>query len=299
MQVYLLDGTYELFRHYFGVPPHRDADGNQAGAVVGVVGSVLRMIEDGVTHLGVATDHVVESFRNDLWPGYKTGEGVEPALRRQFEPLEQALSALGLRVWAMVELEADDALASAALRASEDPAVDRVVIATPDKDLGQCVRGRRVVQLDRRSGTIPRRGRRRGPLRRAARVDPRLPRARRRQRRRLPRPPRAGARSRPRPCSRATATSRLSPRDAAAWDVTLRGAPKLARRRSPSGGPTRCCSATSPRSAPRRPSSTPSTSCAGTGPRPEFEELARRLRSPGLLARARAAAPGHARTPPP
>ena len=153
MEVFLLDGTWELFRHHFGAPPHRDAAGNEAGAVVGVLGSVLRLLEDGATHLGVATDHVVESFRNDLWPGYKTGEGVDPVLLAQFVPLEQALEAMGVRVWPMIELEADDALASAAARAAADPAVARVVIATPDKDLGQCVGGK-VVQLDRRNGEV-------------------------------------------------------------------------------------------------------------------------------------------------
>lgn len=153
MEVFLLDGTWELFRHHFGAPPHRDAAGNEAGAVVGVLGSVLRLLEDGATHLGVATDHVVESFRNDLWPGYKTGEGVDPVLLAQFVPLEQALEAMGVRVWPMIELEADDALASAAARAAADPDVARVVIATPDKDLGQCVGGK-VVQLDRRNGEV-------------------------------------------------------------------------------------------------------------------------------------------------
>ena len=153
MEVFLLDGTWELFRHHFGAPSHRDAAGNEAGAVVGVLGSVLRLLEDGVTHLGAATDHVIESFRNDLWPGYKTGEGVDPVLLVQFVPLEQALEAMGVRVWPMVELEADDALASAAARAAADPAVARVAIATPDKDLGQCVGGK-VVQLDRRNGEV-------------------------------------------------------------------------------------------------------------------------------------------------
>ena len=149
MDVYLLDGTYELFRHFFAVPPHRDREGREAGAVVGVLESVLRLFAEGVTHLGVATDHVVESFRNDLWPGYKTGEGIDPALFGQFAPLEDALQALGVRVWPMVDLEADDALAAAAVRAAEDASVRRVVIATPDKDLSQCVGGK-IVQLDRR-----------------------------------------------------------------------------------------------------------------------------------------------------
>ena len=153
MDIYLLDGTYELFRHFFAVPLHRDAEGNEAGAVVAVLGSVLGLFEQGVTHLGVATDHVIESFRNDLWPGYKTSAGVDPALLGQFVPLEDALEAMGVRVWPMIALEADDALASGAVRATDDPAVSRVVIATPDKDLGQCVGGK-VVQLDRRSREI-------------------------------------------------------------------------------------------------------------------------------------------------
>jgi len=154
MNVFLLDGTYELFRHFFAVPSATDVDGLEVGAVRGVVGSVLSMLEDGVTHLGVATDHVVESFRNELWPGYKTGEGIDPALLAQFHPLEAALDALGVVVWPMTDLEADDALASAAALASNDPRVEQVFICTPDKDLAQCVTGRRVVQFDRRAGTV-------------------------------------------------------------------------------------------------------------------------------------------------
>ena len=154
MDVYLVDGTYELFRQYFGQPPRRADDGREIGAVRGVLLSLLGMIEGGATHVGVATDHVVESFRNDLWPGYKTGEGIEAALSSQFGLLETALEALGLVVWPMVELEADDALASAAWRAAQDPAVERVIICTPDKDLAQCVVGRRVVQLDRRKDVL-------------------------------------------------------------------------------------------------------------------------------------------------
>jgi 5'-3' exonuclease len=150
MKVHLVDGTYELFRHFFGAPPHRTADGQEVAAVRGVVGSVLQLLSEGATHVGVATDHVIESFRNDLWPGYKTGEGVDPDLWSQAWPLEAALRALGVLVWPMIELEADDALASAAAVADDDAAVDQVIICTPDKDLGQCVRGVRVVQLDRR-----------------------------------------------------------------------------------------------------------------------------------------------------
>jgi 5'-3' exonuclease len=151
MIVHLVDGTYELFRYFLSPAAAFDRSAPPAlRAVRGVVGSILGMLEGGATHLGVATDHVIESFRNGLWPGYKTGEGIDPALRAQFEPLEEALRALGVVVWAMVEWEADDALAAAAEMAAADARVEQVVICTPDKDLAQCVRGRRVVQLDRR-----------------------------------------------------------------------------------------------------------------------------------------------------
>ena len=154
MNVFLIDGTYELFRHFYAVPSTRDVDGLEVGAVRGVLGSVLRMLEDDVTHIGVATDHVIESFRNALWPGYKTGDGIDPALFGQFHPLEEALKALGVVVWPMTDLEADDGLASAAAKASGDPRVEQVFICTPDKDLSQCVAGRRVVQFDRRAGSL-------------------------------------------------------------------------------------------------------------------------------------------------
>jgi len=154
MRVHLIDGTYELFRHFYGLRRFSKGKDRPMGAVVGVLNGVLQMIEEGASHLGVATDHVIESFRNELWSGYKTGEGIEPALRAQFQPLEEALSALGVTVWPMVELEADDALASAAALAAQDPAVSKVCIWTPDKDLAQCVRGDRVVQVDRKSGVI-------------------------------------------------------------------------------------------------------------------------------------------------
>jgi 5'-3' exonuclease len=151
MRVHLVDGTYELFRHFYGpVPGHRDPDGVEVGAIRGVLGSLVGMLEQGATHVGIATDHVVESFRNDLWPGYKTGEGVDPELMAQFEPLEDCLRAAGFTVWAMVDQEADDALAAAATIAAADDAVEEVVVCTPDKDLGQCVGGK-VVQLDRRN----------------------------------------------------------------------------------------------------------------------------------------------------
>jgi 5'-3' exonuclease len=151
VEVHLVDGTYELFRHFFGAPPRAGADGTEVGALRGVLSSVVGMLADGATHVGVATDHVIESFRNDLWPDYKTGAGIDPRLRSQFVPLEEALEQLGVCVWPMVELEADDALASAAAVARDDPAVDRVMVCTPDKDLAQCVVGTRVVQYDRRA----------------------------------------------------------------------------------------------------------------------------------------------------
>jgi 5'-3' exonuclease len=150
MRVFLVDGTYELFRHYYGVPPHTTAEGAEVAATRGVLWSMLRLLEQGATHLGVATDHVIESFRNTMWPAYKSSAGMDPRLLGQFGLVEVALQAMGVVVWPMVELEADDALAGAAAAADDDPSVTQVVICTPDKDLGQCVRGRRVVQLDRR-----------------------------------------------------------------------------------------------------------------------------------------------------
>jgi 5'-3' exonuclease len=154
MDVYLVDGTYELFRHFFALPSAKDVDGQEIGAVRGVVSSVLSMIERGATHIGVATDHVVESFRNDLYPGYKTAEGVPAELLSQFPILEEALESMGVVVWPMVEFEADDALASAAAKAALDGRVGQVFICTPDKDLGQCVVGTRVVQLNRRQNIV-------------------------------------------------------------------------------------------------------------------------------------------------
>jgi 5'-3' exonuclease len=151
--VHLIDGTYELFRHFYGLRRGVKVD-PPLGAALGVVRTVVQMLETGATHVGVATDHVIESFRNDLWDDYKTGEGIEPALWRQFHPLEDALVSLGVATWPMVELEADDALASAAHLAAADPRVEKVCIWTPDKDLAQCVVGDRVVQMDRKSGQI-------------------------------------------------------------------------------------------------------------------------------------------------
>src|SRR5438477_4237200 len=154
MIVHLIDGTYELFRQFYGRRHFSKGKDERFGAVSGVLHSILEMIETGAIHVGVATDHVIESFRNDLWPDYKTGEGIEPALLAQFQPLEESLTAMGVVVWPMIELEADDALASAAQIASEDQRVEQVCIWTPDKDLAQCVRGDRVVQVDRKTGKI-------------------------------------------------------------------------------------------------------------------------------------------------
>ena len=154
MIVHLVDGTYELFRYFYAVPAAQDIGGREIGAVRGVLRSVLSIIEHGVTHIGVATDHVIESFRNNLYAGYKTGEGVDPSLSSQFPILEAALDEMGVTVWPMVEYEADDALASAAAKAAQDDRVTQVIICTPDKDLGQCVSGTRVVQLDRRRGIL-------------------------------------------------------------------------------------------------------------------------------------------------
>jgi 5'-3' exonuclease len=154
LKVHLIDGTYELFRHYYALPSARDSDGREVAAVRGVVASVLGMISEGATHIAVATDHVIESFRNALWPGYKTSEGVPPDLLAQFPLLEDVLSSAGIVVWPMVEFEADDALAAGATIAAQDERVEQVVICTPDKDLAQCVRGTRIVQLNRRTGAI-------------------------------------------------------------------------------------------------------------------------------------------------
>src|SRR5437667_2537235 len=154
MDVYLIDGTYELFRHFFVVPSVKDTKGREIGAARAVVNSVRRRIDEGATHIGVATDRVIESFRNDLYAGYKTGAGIPPELYSQFPILEEAVEAMGVVVWPMVEFEADDALASAAIKAAQDPAVDRVLICTPDNDLSQCISGTRIVQVHRRTKTI-------------------------------------------------------------------------------------------------------------------------------------------------
>lgn len=154
MHVHLVDGTYELFRFYFALPSHRSDDGDEVGALRGVLAGVVALLEDGATHVGVATDHVIESFRNEMWPGYKTSAGIDADLLAQFGPLEEALEAMGVVVWPMVEREADDALASAASVCAADPGVERVVICTPDKDLAQCVEGTRVLQWDRRQDAV-------------------------------------------------------------------------------------------------------------------------------------------------
>jgi 5'-3' exonuclease len=154
MIVHLIDGTYELFRHFYGLRRFNKGVDAPFGAVIGMLRTVVQMLETGATHVGVATDHVIESFRNELWPGYKTGAGIEPALLAQFHPLEEALAAMGVAVWPMVELEADDGLASAARIAAADARVQKVCIWTPDKDLAQCVQGERVVQMDRRGNSI-------------------------------------------------------------------------------------------------------------------------------------------------
>ena len=154
MIVHLIDGTYELFRHFYGLRRFSKGVDRPFGAVTGVLNTVLQMTEEGATHLGVATDHVIESFRNELWSGYKTGDGIDAALAAQFQPLEDALAAMGVAVWPMVELEADDALASAAALASKDPQAEKICIWTPDKDLAQCVRAARVVQVDRKTKVI-------------------------------------------------------------------------------------------------------------------------------------------------
>jgi len=154
LEVHLIDGTYELFRHYYALPSARDADGREVAGVRGVLASVLGMIKAGATHVAVATDHVIESFRNELWPDYKTGDGIDRDLLAQFPLLEEVLSAAGVAVWPMVEFEADDALAAGAVAAAADKRVDRVIICTPDKDLAQCVSGSRIVQLNRRTRTF-------------------------------------------------------------------------------------------------------------------------------------------------
>jgi 5'-3' exonuclease len=227
VRVHLVDGTYELFRYFFALPGHRDPDGVEVDAVRGVAGSILGMLEDGATHVGVATDHVIESFRNDLWPGYKTSAGIDPALLAQFPLLEDALRALGVTVWAMVDLEADDALAAAARVAADDPRVEQVIICTPDKDLAQCVADPRVVQLDRRQGRMFDEAAVREKFGVAPPSIPDWLALVGDNADGFPGLPGWGAKS------AATVLARYEhletiPEDAGAWDVTVRGAPKLA-----------------------------------------------------------------------
>jgi 5'-3' exonuclease len=227
VQIHLVDGTYELFRYFFALPGHLDDDGVEVDAVRGVLGSVLGLLEDGATHVGVATDHIIESFRNDLWPGYKTGAGIDPALFTQFPLLEDALRALGVTVWAMVEVEADDALAAAARVAGDDPRVERVIICTPDKDLAQCVSDPRVVQLDRRQGRMFDEAAVREKFGVGPESIPDWLALVGDNADGFPGLPGWGAKS------AATVLARYEhidaiPEDAGAWDVTVRGAPKLA-----------------------------------------------------------------------
>ena len=294
MLVHLVDGTYELFRHFYAVPPEKNADGLEVAAIQGVLASMLYLLGDGATHLAVATDHVIESFRNDLWPGYKTGAGIDAALLAQFQPLEQALSAMGVVVLPMVEFEADDALAAAAAVAAADPRVARVLICTPDKDLAQCVFGERIVQFDRRARVMRDEAGVDREVRRAAGVDPRLSRAGRRQRRRLPRPARLGrqvggggaralrAPSIGSPIARRSGTSPCAARRR--W-----------RRRWPRSASRRCCSARWRRCAWTRRPSPSIDELRWRGPAPEFEAIAAWLGQPSLFARAQALA---ARLPP-
>ena len=275
MIVHLIDGTYELFRHFYGLRRFTKGKDRPFGAVVGVLNTVLQMIEEGATHLGVATDHVIESFRNELWSGYKTGDGIEPALLAQFHPLEDALAAMGIAVWPMIELEADDALASAAAIAARDSRVQKVCIWTPDKDLAQCVRGDRVVQVDRKSKAIRECGRRAREIRRDARADPRLSRARRRQRGRISRH-RRDRRER-----------RGEPPQPIRQDRGFPG-PRF----SASAASSRCSSRGSRPCAPMRRSSSASRSSAGRVRPRRFAAFAARIGDARLLGRAEKARAG-------
>ncbi len=287
MHVHLIDGTYELFRHYFAVPASTDAFGREIGAVRGVVGAVVGMIESGATHIGVATDHVIRSFRNDMYAGYKTGDGIEPDLAAQFEPLEEALVALGVAVWPMIELEADDGLAAAASRAAEDARVERVWICSPDKDLAQCVAGDRVVQLDRRTGQARNEGGVRekfgvGPasipdwlalVGDAADGFPGLP--------------GWGAKSASTVLARYAHLENV-PRDADAWDLTVRGAARLAAALAEGYDDAllfRDLATLRTDDAPFR----SVDALRWDGPRPEFRPLCESMNAAGLSARAVAA----------
>ena len=284
MKVHLLDGTYELFRHYYGLPPGATPEDDPVRAVRGVVYSVLTLLEEGVTHLGVATDHVIESFRNDLWPGYKSSAGMPPVLLAQFPLLEEALEALGVVVWPMVDLEADDALAAAAKTAAADPEVEQVVIMTPDKDLAQCVIGTRVVQLDRRAGHPHRRGRRAAP-------STACPRSRSptgwpwwATRPTASPASRGGARRAPPPSSSTTPTWRTSPSTAGGGRPTC-GAPTPCPPPSTPSATWPSSSATWPPCGPTPPSSTRSTTSGGPARPGTSSRLADRLRATRLVER--------------
>jgi 5'-3' exonuclease len=283
MDVHLVDGTYELFRYHFALPSHVTADGQEVGALRGVAGSMLQLLEEGATHVGIATDHVIPSFRNELYDGYKTGEGIEPELHSQFPLVEELLDALGFRVFAMVEYEADDALGAAAVVAAADERVDRVLICTPDKDLGQCVGGK-VLQLDRRKGLLS------GP----AEVEEKfgVPPASIADYLGLvgdtadgfPGLPGWGAKS------AATVLARYGhlediPVDAADWDVTVRGAAKLAATLQEQYDDALLFRliATIRTDAP---TIDDVEELRWTGPRPELAEVARRLDAPLLIERA-------------
>jgi 5'-3' exonuclease len=285
LRVHLVDGTYELFRHYYGAPPATDRGGREIGALVGVLSSILGMLQDGATHLGVATDHVIESFRNALWPGYKTSEGIEPPLLAQFHPLEDALRRMGVAVWAMVDLEADDALASAAHLAAMDHRVEQVLICTPDKDLGQCVRGQRVIQFDRRArelrdeaGVVAKFGVRPASIPDyLALVGDSAD--------GFPGIPRWGAKSAAAVLARYEHLEAIPPR-AAAWDVPVRGAARLAEQLE-SQRETAYLFRTLATLRTDAPLFGSIDEIRWRGPRPEFEEEAHRLGQRSLWERAR------------
>lgn len=285
MNVHLIDGTYELFRHYYGAPGALDRFGREAGGVRGVLSSLLGMLDAGATHMAVATDHVIESFRNQLWPDYKTGAGIEPALLAQFRPLEEALRAMGVQVWPMEELEADDGMASGAALAARDRRVERVFLCTPDKDLAQCVRGSRIVQWDRRrdevrdeAGIVARFGVRPASIPDyLALVGDSAD--------GFPGVPGWGAKSTATVLARYRHLEEIPPR-AGNWDVTVRGAPRLAENLREHRANAFLF----------RDLATLRDGAAlfgdvdeleWQGPHPEFEETARDLGAPGLWERAR------------
>ncbi len=269
LEVYLIDGTYELFRHYYALPSARDEDGREIGAVRGVVASVLGMISAGAAYVAVATDQVIESFRNDLWPGYKTGTGIDPDLLSQFPLLEEALVSAGVVVWPMVEFEADDALAAGAALAARDRRVDRIVICTPDKDLAQSVRGSRIVQLNRRTRVIRDEA---GVIEKFGVAPPSIPTTSRSSAIPLTgiRDFAAGARNRRPRCWRSFFISNPFPPTLATGTSTRR-TPARWHGRSSKNAIARCCSERSRRSGPTSRSSMMSRSCVGPGPRQVFQ----------------------------